>query len=132
MFDWSNPEPGLYILHFSGDLSEQEQESFLSLLDRLSALSTPYAALMTSEGNSPLSPDNKKRMNAWFKQNREHMATWCHGHVRVQPGFTEDHYEGSNLAKALPFPLKAASTYEEGLVLARTLLQRQTKEIQGA
>ncbi len=128
MFKWSKPASTLYCLRFSGPLSEEEQESFLNLLDELSGLSKPYVALITSEGNSPLSPDNKKRMNLWFKENKAKLAEYCLGHVRVQSGFTKDHYDQSNLAKALPFPLRAADSYEEGLEVAQKLLNTFEKK----
>ncbi len=128
MFKCSKPDSTLYCLRFSGPLSDTEQESFLHLLDELSGLSTPYVVLVTSEGNSPLSPDNKKRMNLWFKENKTKLAEHCLGHVRVQPGFTEDHYDHSNLAKALPFPLRAAGSYEEGLEVAQKLLNTFEKK----
>ncbi len=123
MFKWSKPAPHLYEMQFEGALTPEEQIEFLDVLDRVSSEDTPFVILTLSNGNSPLTPDNKKRMNFWFKDNKEYLAKMCIGTVRVQPGFEDNHYEGSNLQKGMPFPLYARADRDAGYALALQLLE---------
>lgn len=123
MFKWSNPVPHLFEAEFAEDLSLSEQEAFLQMLETLSAQTTPFVILMLSKGESPLNIENRKRMNFWFKNNRDWLNGNCFGMVRVQAGYTEDHYKGGNLEKAMPFPLFARADRAAGLELAISLLE---------
>lgn len=124
MFKLSKPIPHFFEMEFSGTLSIEEQEAFLSALETLSHEGEPFVVLTKSEGESPLSTDNRKRMNLWFKENREFLGQMCLGTIRVQSGFTDDHYEGSNLQKGMPFALHSRSTIDAGRILARHILDQ--------
>jgi len=125
MFKWSKPTDRLYEMQFSGELTLKEQIEFLDVLDRVSLEETPFVILTHSLGNSPLTRENKKRMNLWFKDNKDYLRKMCIGTVRVQPEFKDDHYEGSNLQKGMPFPLYARSNRDAGFTLALKLLEQQ-------
>ncbi|MCG8492339.1 MAG: hypothetical protein MI743_12045 [Sneathiellales bacterium] len=128
MFRSSTPAPHFFEMEFSGTLLIAEQEAFLHVLNRLSEEKEPFVVLTRSEGESPLSTENRKRMNLWFKENREFLGHMCLGTVRVQSGFTDDHYEGSNMQKGMPFPLYSRSTIEAGRSLALEILARTPQE----
>ncbi|WP_169566391.1 hypothetical protein [Sneathiella limimaris] len=128
MFKWSQPLPHFYEMEFSGDLNQNEQEAFLCVLNRLSNETKPFVVLTVSQGNSPLTPENKKRMNLWFKDNKAFLEKMCLGTVRVQDGFSDDHYQGSNLEKGLPFPIYSRGGHFDGRKLAEKILTAGIKK----
>lgn len=131
MFKWSQPTPHFFEMEFSGTLTEEEQKAFLDVLDALSGEQDPFVVLTRSEGESPLSTENRKRMNLWFKEKRTFLGQMCLGTVRVQSGFSDTHYEGSNLQKGMPFPLHSRSTIEDGRILAHHILKEAYHQEKG-
>lgn len=129
MFTWSIEDKNIFILHFEGALSLRDQAEYLAVLDTLSLQKAPFSVLVTSNGDSPLSPDNKKKMNLWFKEAKDRLAQNCRMLVRVQKDFAPDHYVGSNMEKALPFPIRAATTFEDGLKIIQATTTKDKQQM---
>lgn len=122
MFNHQEPEENLHLFEFEGGLSETEAIHYLEAMDQILKSGQAFSLIIRSDGNSPMPLDQRKAGNLWFKDNREAIARFCRGLVRIKPDLEED-YENGNFAKAMPFPVRVATDQGQALTQARSLLR---------
>lgn len=120
-------------LSFAGGLDAADEAAYLAALDalaeRLATRPEAFVLVARMDGARPLSPPGRKRQALWFKRQRQPLARFCRGFVRLRAGvapahFGPAHFGNEAFARALPFPLRHAESEDEAMALARELLGR--------
>lgn len=100
--DWS--EWPLVTMRFSESFRAEDEDVYLSAIQRLAEARQPYVVILVTQGNEHLSQKAKVRNNMIFKQNRGNFTAQCLHMFRVKPDVPPADLDDTKLKKAMPFP----------------------------
>ena len=91
----------------------EDETSFLGLLDDL--ITKEYFGLIFStEGKAGFSPEAKKSMSSWFKENKPNLKERCIGFARVNTSQTKaGKFTSKAMKLAMPCPYNVVTKNEE-------------------
>ncbi|WP_430472646.1 hypothetical protein ACQ0MK_11150 [Thalassospira lucentensis] len=108
--------------------SPADGAAYIRALDDFAKRSEPAVLIMLVKGMTGQDHETRKQAAAWFKQNRDRLAVFAKGVIRVEQdhhhgdGHMHDHaedVENSNFARMLPFPMKHAPTLDSAIEMAK-------------
>ena len=75
-----------------------------------------FTVIVHAYPNSQFSPEGRKAFGLWFKEQREALAGYCAGVVRLVGSEEEgERVAGSAMQQGMPFPMVAVLTKDEAL-----------------
>ncbi|WP_412776800.1 hypothetical protein [Thalassospira lucentensis] len=127
MFRSSLPAHDIVLFEMIDRQSPTDGEAYINALYDLSERSQPALLIMLVKGMTEQDHETRKQAAAWFKQNRDRLAVFAKGVIRVEAdhdhgdGHIHNHaedVENSTFARMLPFPMKHASTLDDAFEMA--------------
>ncbi|MGI9280128.1 MAG: hypothetical protein ACR2PX_10945 [Endozoicomonas sp.] len=99
---------------FNRPASDDDANQWLLDLSELLAREQPFSLIIQAKPNSEFSPEARKNLGLWFKENRENLGECCLGIARVVISEEEgDRVVSDNMQKAMPFPMVACLDFDK-------------------
>jgi hypothetical protein len=107
--------PHTHVASILNPKEESDADQFFNFLEEVIA-KDEFSLILITEGSKSFSPENKIKMNTWFKNNKKNLAHRCTGLVRVsQNQTTLSRLSSKALSLAMPCPYKTTNSLEEAL-----------------
>ena len=130
MFRATNPRPDIVLFEMIDQQSAVDGKAYIAALDALAERRTPAILIFRVAGLINQDHEIRKQAAAWFKRNRDRLAVFAKGLIRVDEGHhhgdkdrdhSHDHEgaEDSNFVRMLPFAVKRADSLDQAFELAR-------------
>ena len=127
MFRSSTHRSDIVLFEMIDAQSPADGDAYINALHELAKRSEPAVLIMLIKGMTEQDHETRKQAAAWFKQNRDRLAVFAKGVIRVEQdhhhgdGHVHNHaeeVENSNFARMLPFPMKHVQTLEAAFEMA--------------
>lgn len=82
MFTVEKLENDIYKVSLIPPKSETDAEDFFEFFENI-VKEPSFSLILTTQGAASFSPENKKRLNVWFKNNKEELGKRCLGLARI-------------------------------------------------
>ena len=101
-------------LEFVKPATEQEAQQWLADMDALLEKKQPFAMLIHARPNSHFSPESRKAMGLWFKEQRANLGQYCRGVARLVDSVEHgERVVSERMKSAMSFPMVATTDVEQ-------------------
>ena len=115
------------IVSFNYPATDQDAEIWLHNLSVLLTKKQAFTMVIQAKPSSEFSPEARKQLGLWFKDNRQRLGDYCRGVARqVQSSEEGERVVSPNMQKAMPFPMKAFLEWEQARDWALERLEQNT------
>ena len=112
----------IYSLIISEPRRENDENDFLEFLEKI-IHNEKFILILEVDGKKTFSLAAKKRLNLWFKNNKNILKARCLGFVRVNPDATKmSKLKSKAFTLAMPCTYKITNTESEAIDFAKKLL----------
>lgn len=115
MFSANEIHKDIFSLEINDPREEKDETEFLSFLDSVLSKNT-FGLILKVEGEKSFSPEAKKALGVWFKENKPILKSKCFGFARVNQNAKKmGRLKSKALSLAMPCPYTVLHTTEEAL-----------------
>ncbi|CAM3851226.1 hypothetical protein [Parendozoicomonas haliclonae] len=98
-------------LEFVRQASDDEALQWLEDMNGLLARKQPFVMLIHARPNSQFSPEARKALGLWFKEQRANLGQYCLGVARLVDNVEQgQRVVGEKMQAAMPFPMMAVTS----------------------
>ncbi|WP_153301523.1 hypothetical protein [Endozoicomonas arenosclerae] len=91
---------------FNRPASDEDAGQWLNNLSELLGREQSFSLIIQAKPNSEFSPEARRQLGLWFKENRDLLGEHCCGVARVVLSEEEgERVVSDNMKKAMPFPM---------------------------
>ncbi|WP_422410426.1 MULTISPECIES: hypothetical protein [unclassified Endozoicomonas] len=99
---------------FNRPACDDDARQWLVDLSELLAREQPFSLIIQAKPNSEFSPEARRELGLWFKENRIKLGAFCRGIARVVLSEQEgDRVVSDNMKKAMPFPMVSCLDFDQ-------------------
>ncbi len=110
---------------FLSPASDAQVQAWLQSMNDLLSRQERFIVVVNARPNSQFSPEGRKAFGLWFKQEREAMAEYCAGVVRVVESAEQgERIVSPAMQQAMPFPMVAMLSADEARQWAGLRLEK--------
>lgn len=117
MFTFDSAEDPFLRMSLTGAVTPEDERDYLEVLALLEERQSRFGLISVIDIESgEVSHDTRREQAVWFKRNREHLAKFCIGLVRVRPQIDPAESD-ENFIRAMPFPTQRVLREDQALPL---------------
>lgn len=99
---------------FNRPASDDDARQWLLDLSELLLKEQSFSLIIQAKPNSEFSPEARRQMGLWFKENRKKLGAFCCGIARIVLSEEEgDRVVSDNMKKAMPFPMVSCLDFSQ-------------------
>ena len=104
----------LVTISFNSPASDDQARQWFAGMSAALDKKQPFSIIMSAQPDSQFSPEARKEMGLWFKENRSNLGEHCCGIARVVDSVEHgNRVVSDNMKKAMPVPMKAFLSQED-------------------